>query len=54
MSWYFRKSDTIAIELSFLPKIVKYILHNMDVSYVGVALTVSRNRFVEAAARVAS
>jgi hypothetical protein len=38
MTCYFRKPDIIAIELSFLPKIVKYRLHNLDGSSAGVAL----------------
>jgi hypothetical protein len=38
MTGYFRKPDTIAVGLSFLPKIVKYRLHNLDGSSVGVAL----------------
>jgi hypothetical protein len=38
MVFYSRKSDTIAVEPSFLPKIVKYRIHNMDDSSAGVAL----------------
>jgi hypothetical protein len=37
MTCYFKKADTIAVGLSFLPKIVKYRLHNMEGSSVGVA-----------------
>jgi len=49
MSCYFRKPDTIVVGLSFLPKIAKYRLHNMDVSSVGVALTINLQRIVCAA-----
>ena len=39
MTCYFRKRDTIVVGLSlFSPKILKYRLHNMDSSFVGVAL----------------
>jgi len=41
MACYFRKSDTIAVGLTFLSKILKYILHNIDSSSIGVALTIS-------------
>jgi hypothetical protein len=41
MACYFRKPDTIAVGLSFLLKIVKYRLHNLDGSSVGVALRAS-------------
>jgi hypothetical protein len=37
MTCYFRKRDTIVIGLSFLPKILKYRLYNMDSSSVGVS-----------------
>jgi hypothetical protein len=37
MTCYFGKPDTIVIRLSFVPKIIKYRLHNMDSSFVGVS-----------------
>jgi hypothetical protein len=42
MACYFRKPDTIAVGLCFLPKIVKYRIYNMDDSSIGVALTPRR------------
>jgi hypothetical protein len=45
MAFYFGKPDTIAVTLSFLSKILKYRLHTIDSSSVGVALSVLYNNF---------
>jgi len=47
MACYFRKSDTIVVELSFLPKIVKYRLHSVDGSSAGVALSILGRKRVQ-------
>jgi len=46
MTCYFKKRDTIAVELSFFSKILKYRLYNMDSSSAGVALNVAARHLV--------